>query len=273
MTNEELRKKAQCPGCGAIISYSDLQCDSCGFEIPKEGITGKTYIEELEKKLINLESKTSVFDGVSKLFTKKSSKSKKQGIVISNFVVPNDIEHLSEFFYFCHSNFETMLSQINKDFKDEEIIAAAWGNKAKVIYQKLKTSTSVGARQIIKEFEGYYGIKAKSIDSQIKYAKFKAWKPVIAVLSSVLLLSGIICAISIPACLSSRAKEQSALNQLDEKIEQAIKDKDYDLALYYANKIESNQSKAEQGYKNAEAKRTRYIEMINQFKANTQKSK
>jgi len=159
MTNEELRKKAQCPRCGGEISSTDLQCKSCGFEIPKAGITGESYIKELQEKIYQAGNDVFVISNV-----------------ISTFAMPNDIEHLLEFLRFCDSSYEQNYSTVevfsyDKNSTPSFVLASAWGEKAKSAYDRLLIATK--DNQVIKSQISIFAIKYADADS-VRKRIFKA---------------------------------------------------------------------------------------------------
>jgi hypothetical protein len=146
------QKNYACPNCGASIPASAIKCGFCNFEVTKSKAVGENYIDKLNMQL------QKVNDWHAQAITKAQEKwwggntfqidtgaAQQKATVISTFTMPTDKEHLLEFFYFCHGNYES-----NYDSKwyfsisdkaqqqNTNIVANAFRAKAQTAYEKLK---------------------------------------------------------------------------------------------------------------------------------------
>lgn len=148
-----------CLNCGSSIPRSSIKCAFCGFEISKTSVTGKNFIEKLNQQFDEVDkrqwqSEAQVVSGLDKWLGGGAIKAhqvtitaaQQKASIISMFNMPNDKEHLVEFFLFCdsnadaHSNTKTGITIYghNEAAPVNKVLGPAWAGKAKLGYNKLK---------------------------------------------------------------------------------------------------------------------------------------
>lgn len=170
---KENQKQPQttCPNCGNSIPNTAIKCGFCGFEVTKTRATGENYIEKLKQEL----EKVDKWHSEAKMKDKWGLKSaeldlaaaQQKASIISTFTMPNDKEHLLEFFHFCHGNFEGNYSSRFILFgverlaqKNINFIAKAYQGKAKSAYEKLKrfVNEDEDINKVVNQFNSKYDI-------------------------------------------------------------------------------------------------------------------
>jgi hypothetical protein len=145
---EEKQKDFACPNCGSSIPSSSIKCKFCGFEISKKTVTGKNFLDALNKQLEEINKRQAEAELADKWGLKGPlaagvSAAQQKASIISTFSMPNDKENLLEFFYFCDSNYDSHsntwgFGTININAQANKILGPAWAGKAKLAYNKLK---------------------------------------------------------------------------------------------------------------------------------------
>jgi hypothetical protein len=176
----EKQTNFSCPNCGSSIPKSSIKCGFCGFEVTKSNITGQNYIKQLEEaiskldseyasqehRVINVWSGNVVGDPSGKILARKKAD------LISTFTMPNDKEHLLEFFHFCDTNADSYHQQsaIKAGFHtiiDHKIkpLADAWYGKANLAYSKLKrfANEDEQIKQLVDTYKNKYHVEAQDM--------------------------------------------------------------------------------------------------------------
>jgi hypothetical protein len=141
-----------CPNCGSSIPKSSIKCGFCGYEISKASITGRNELNKLNEAIAKLdEEHSSQKHSVDWKGNQEGDPSgvilaRKKADLISTFTMPNDKEHLLEFFHFCDTNADAYFQQsfIKVGFQTitnnpgAKALSDAYAGKAKLAYVKLK---------------------------------------------------------------------------------------------------------------------------------------
>lgn len=105
----------KCPNCGELISFDDVKCPSCGYEIRDREVNA---------------SVKSLFDKV--LATEDLDKKIE---LIKTFPIPNTREDILEFMLLAKSNFDAKYYATNKNV---DSVSSAWLSKIDQCYAKAK---------------------------------------------------------------------------------------------------------------------------------------
>jgi ribosomal protein L37AE/L43A len=138
------QKNYACPNCGSSIPSSSIKCGFCGFEISKTTVTGVESISVLSEKLYQIDKEDVEIEKKSNVWKnpyKPEYAAQKKASAISTFNMPNDKEHLLEFFLFCDNNADAYsnTSQFNNmSLSVNQVLYPAWAGKARLGYNKLK---------------------------------------------------------------------------------------------------------------------------------------
>ena len=136
-----------CPNCGSSIPKSSIKCGFCGFEISKTKVTGIENIDLLKRQLKKIDIEENEIRKKSTVWKNpynQISGAQNKASIISTFSMPNDKEHLLEFFLFCDSNADSyprilgITYEARMHAQNNEILRSAWSGKAKLGYNKLK---------------------------------------------------------------------------------------------------------------------------------------
>lgn len=160
-----------CPSCGASIPKSSIKCAFCDFEISKKNVTGAESISLLSQKLEQIDIVDSDVEKNSHSFRNPYNPlnaARKKATAISTFNMPNDKEHLLEFFLFCDSNADSYSDTSiygNASSQTNKILNPAWSGKAKLGYNKLKRFANEDdeIKILIDEYKIKYQIEAKDM--------------------------------------------------------------------------------------------------------------
>lgn len=105
----------KCPNCGELISFDDVKCPSCGYEIRDREVNASVQ---------------SLFDKV--LATEDLDKKIE---LIKTFPIPNTREDILEFMLLAKSNFDAKYYATNKNI---DSVSSAWLSKIDQCYIKAK---------------------------------------------------------------------------------------------------------------------------------------
>ena len=105
----------KCPNCGELISFDDVKCPSCGYEIRDREVNAS--VQSLFDKVLDTED-----------LDKKIE-------LIKNFPIPNTREDILEFMLLAKSNFDAKYYATNKNI---DSISSAWLSKIDQCYAKAK---------------------------------------------------------------------------------------------------------------------------------------
>lgn len=105
----------KCPNCGELISFDDVKCPSCGYEIRDREVNAS--VKSLFEKVLATED-----------LDKKIE-------LIKTFPIPNTREDILEFMLLAKSNFDAKYYATNKNV---DSISSAWLSKIDQCYAKAK---------------------------------------------------------------------------------------------------------------------------------------
>lgn len=105
----------KCPNCGELVSFDDVKCPSCGYEIRDREVNASVQ---------------SLFDKV--LATEDLDKKIE---LIKTFPIPNTREDILEFMLLAKSNFDAKYYVTNKNI---DSVSSAWLSKIDQCYAKAK---------------------------------------------------------------------------------------------------------------------------------------
>ena len=105
----------KCPNCGELISFDDVKCPSCGYEIRDREVNASVQ---------------SLFD---KVLTTEDLDKKIE--LIKTFPIPNTREDILEFMLLAKSNFDAKYYATNKNI---DSVSSAWLSKIDQCYAKAK---------------------------------------------------------------------------------------------------------------------------------------
>jgi ribosomal protein L32 len=105
----------KCPNCGELISFDDVKCPSCGYEIRDR---------EVNASVQSLFDKVLATDDLDKKIE-----------LIKTFPIPNTREDILEFMLLAKSNFDAKYYATNKNV---DSVSSAWLSKIDQCYAKAK---------------------------------------------------------------------------------------------------------------------------------------
>ncbi len=105
----------KCPNCGELISFDDVKCPSCGYEIRDR---------EVNASVQSLFDKVLATDDLDKKIE-----------LIKTFPIPNTREDILEFMLLAKSNFDAKYYATNKNI---DSVSSAWLSKIDQCYAKAK---------------------------------------------------------------------------------------------------------------------------------------
>lgn len=211
-TNQTKRKMTyegeihKCPNCGEIIKAFTTKCPACGFEI--RGTDTTNAIKDFAQKL----------NEVTTEYQKAN--------IIRSFPVPNTNEDIFEFMILASSNID---EHPNKDVFD------AWIAKFEQCYQKAKLS--------FKQESDFVKIQAIYEKTQKEIKQIRRKGPLRKALIIILpILAFIILNVAFWSWISSgynnEEEEIIRLEAIVVDVENALNDKEYDLAMMHAKSID-----------------------------------
>ncbi len=103
----------KCPNCGELISFDEVKCPSCGYEIRDRGVT--VSVQVLFDKIMDTDD-----------LDKKIE-------LIKTFPVPNTREDILEFMLLAKANFDAKYYATNKNV---DSVSSAWLSKIDQCYAK-----------------------------------------------------------------------------------------------------------------------------------------
>lgn len=166
----EKQTNYSCPNCGFSIPRSSIKCSYCGFEVSKSHATGENFIQKLNQQIEEVNKRHAEAELKNKWglnTSAASSAAQQKASIISTFTMPSDKEHLLEFFFFCHGNYEGNYKGGFIFFGAERmiqqninIVAKAYQGKAKTAYEKLKrfVNEDEDIKNVVVQFKGKYDI-------------------------------------------------------------------------------------------------------------------
>ncbi|MGN0476599.1 MAG: zinc-ribbon domain-containing protein [Ruminococcus sp.] len=227
----------KCPNCGEILRSFTANCPTCGHEL--RGTKATSSVRELADKLESIEAnRENVKHNPIKTFYfgQALTKADEQKItLIRSFSIPNTKEDLYEFLILSESNINMDLYDEGNQFKKNDArraVSDAWKAKFEQAYQKAKILFADDPRMT--EIQALYDSTHKSINK----AKWKTWKFVGIVWGITLVLFAILFAFTFTITSCDKKEEITRLEGIEEKIETALNDGDYKLALTNANRLE-----------------------------------
>lgn len=234
----------KCPNCGEVLNAFTANCPTCGHEL--RGTKAASAVRELATKLEAIEAKreTVKHNPLKNLYFGQSlTKTDEQKIsLIRSFSIPNTKEDLYEFLILSESNIDIDLyDDDGNQFKKNDArraVSDAWKAKFEQAYQKAKIIFAGDSR--FNEIQALYDATHKSINK----AKWKTWKLVGILWGVVLAVLAIIFTLVFTLTSNAEKKEIAQLEGIEEKIEIALEDGDYKLALMNADSLDFNGSDA-----------------------------
>lgn len=234
----------KCPNCGEILNSFSAICPTCGYEL--RGANATNSVKELAAKLESIESKRDpVKHNLLKsfYFGQSLTKTDEQKIsIIRSFSIPNTKEDLYEFLIMSESNIDIeMYDDGGNQFKKNDArraVSDAWKAKFEQAYQKAKILFAGDPR--FAEIQILYDNTHK----KIKKAKWKTWKFIGVLYGIFLVLFLIIFSFTFLMSSNDEKKEIARLEDIEDKIEEALEDGDYKYALMNADRLDFNGSDA-----------------------------
>ncbi len=174
----EKQKNYACPNCGSSIPSSAIKCGFCGFELSKINVTGVESISVLSEKLSQIDKEDVEIEKKSNAWKNPYNPvnaAQKKASAISTFNMPNDKEHLLEFFLFCDNNADAYSNTSkfgNMSWPVNQVLYPAWAGKARLGYNKLMRFATEDdeIRQIIDTYKNKYHVDAKDMkQSTVNY--------------------------------------------------------------------------------------------------------
>lgn len=142
----------KCPNCGGSLKSFEAICSTCGHEI-RSSKASRT-VEKFSQELQLLENKRTVKGNfIKEVFSFKDKENIDQQIinVIKNFIIPNNVEDMSEFLILASSNIDVNIAladsytevgaSSSEELKILKSINDAWISKASQVYQKASLSS------------------------------------------------------------------------------------------------------------------------------------
>lgn len=230
----------KCPNCGEVLNAFTANCPTCGHEL--RGTKATSAVRELAAKLEAIESKREAVkhNALKSLYFGQSlTKTDEQKIsLIRSFSIPNTKEDLYEFLILSESNIDIDLYDENgNQFKKNDArraVSDAWKAKFEQAYQKAKILFAGDPR--LTEIQALYDATHQSI----KKAKWKTWKFVGILWGILLVVFAIIITLSLTIASCAKNDEVARLESIETKIETALDEGDYKLALMNAESLDFN---------------------------------
>ncbi len=204
----EIRK---CPNCGEALEAFVANCPSCGYEIRGTSVT--SAITEFASRL----------NGTTTEYQKEN--------LIRSFPIPNTKEDIFEFMILASSNID---ERPNKE------VFNAWIAKFEQCYQKAKLSFN--------QESDFVKIQAIYEKTQNTIKKIRRKGPLRKILTVVLPITVVVifCVVALRSCAEWLAdpepygtdKEVARLESIVAEVEQALENKEYDLAMMLAKSID-----------------------------------
>lgn len=230
----------KCPNCGEVLNAFTANCPACGHEL--RGTKATSAVRELAAKLEAIESKREVVkhNALKNLYFGQSlTKTDEQKIsLIRSFSIPNTKEDLYEFLILSESNIDIDLyDEDGNQFKKNDArraVSDAWKAKFEQAYQKAKILFAGDTR--LTEIQALYDATHQSI----KKAKWKTWKFLGILWGVLLVVFAIIITLSLTIASCAKNDEIARLESIETKIETALDEGDYKLALMNAESLDFN---------------------------------
>ena len=230
----------KCPNCGEVLNAFTANCPACGHEL--RGTKATSAVRELAAKLEAIESKREAVkhNALKSLYFGQSlTKTDEQKIsLIRSFSIPNTKEDLYEFLILSESNIDIDLyDEDGNQFKKNDArraVSDAWKAKFEQAYQKAKILFAGDPR--LTEIQALYDATHQSI----KKAKWKTWKFVGILWGILLVVFAIIITLSLTIASCAKNDEVARLESIETKIETALDEGDYKLALMNAESLDFN---------------------------------
>ena len=235
----------KCPACNAIIISFSSVCQDCGYEFRNIGANNsvKHLSEKLENVVIEC-NKMSFMDNniIARMVDSKEQQDERREVeilerqkqVIKNFPIPNTREDILELLYFISPKTKVGFTS------DKNV--SAWRNKFSEIINRAKIAYASDNKTLLEiaKFENQQKSSTiLSVISKFNELPKKTKKVVILVIVSVIFFGGM--GILFPHLSSSHDKgidkEKVKLEQIVEKINTSIKEKNYGEAEVLANQL------------------------------------
>ena len=176
--NEGVKSKSpisNCPNCGAIVdNFFQTNCSYCGYKFVKDnyGSTVADFAERLNE--VDAQIKAANTNNSKSIYTLDFESSTSKANLISNFVIPNNLEDILEFMILSSSNIipSYIAGTVYVDqfmLQNMLNVQNAWISKMEQAYNKAKLS--FGSEPLFNEVERLYNDKKQAIEKEKKKRK------------------------------------------------------------------------------------------------------
>lgn len=228
----------KCPNCGELLEAFTTKCPSCGYEL--RGAKNSSSVREFAAKLEAIEAgrEQRKSNPIKNLYFGQSlTKTDEQKIsLIRSFAIPNTKEDLYEFLILSVSNIDVD----SYEGRDELInparkaVSDAWKAQFEQAYQKAKLMFADDPK--FTEIEKLHS----NTNASINKAKWKTWKLAGIMWGILIVVPVIIITLTLTLTSSAEKEEIQRLENIEIKIEAALEDGDYKLALMNADSLDFN---------------------------------
>lgn len=230
----------KCPNCGELLEAFTTKCPSCGYEL--RGAKNSSSVREFAAKLEAIEAgrEQRKSNPIKNLYFGQSlTKTDEQKIsLIRSFAIPNTKEDLYEFLILSVSNIDVDSYENDNQLRNDarKAVSDAWKAKFEQAYQKAKLIFADDPK--FTEIEKLHS----NTNASINKAKWKTWKLVGIIWGILIVVLVIIFTLTFTLTSSAEKKEIQRLENIEIKIEAALEDGDYKLALMNADSLDFNGS-------------------------------
>lgn len=228
----------KCPNCGELLEAFTTKCPSCGYEL--RGAKNSSSVREFAAKLEAIEAgrEQRKSNPIKNLYFGQSlTKTDEQKIsLIRSFAIPNTKEDLYEFLILSVSNIDVDSYENDNQLRNDarKAVSDAWKAKFEQAYQKAKLIFADDPK--FTEIEKLHS----NTNASINKAKWKTWKLVGIIWGILIVVLVIIFTLTFTLTSSAEKKEIQRLENIEIKIEAALEDGDYKLALMNADSLDFN---------------------------------
>lgn len=228
----------KCPNCGELLEAFTTKCPSCGYEL--RGAKNSSSVREFAAKLEAIEAgrEQRKSNPIKNLFFGQSlTKTDEQKIsLIRSFAIPNTKEDLYEFLILSVSNIDVDSYENDNQLINDtrKAVSDAWKAKFEQAYQKAKLMFADDPK--FTEIEKLHS----NTNASINKAKWKTWKLAGIIWGILIVVLVIMFTLTFTLTSSAEKKEIQRLENIEIKIEAALEDGDYKLALMNADSLDFN---------------------------------
>lgn len=228
----------KCPNCGELLEAFTTKCPSCGYEL--RGAKNSSSVREFAAKLEAIEAgrEQRKSNPIKNLYFGQSlTKTDEQKIsLIRSFAIPNTKEDLYEFLILSVSNIDVDSYENDNQLRNDarKAVSDAWKAKFEQAYQKAKLMFADDPK--FAEIEKLH----TNTQTSINKAKWKTWKLVGIIWGILIVFLAIVFTLAFTLTSNAEKKEIQRLEGIETKIEEALEDGDYKLALMNADSLDFN---------------------------------